>query len=381
MTPQYTVNPSFFTSRTLRGCILGITFFAFFSGFAQTLFGVDLERLHIFMFNLTSGGFILICFTENREFPSLKSFLFLGFSIIFSVFAFLEMYPAAIAASIILFLIVEIIRIRTFGFFPAGFFSLQEDISRKFHMASLLCLSISLALSSVVILNNEYFHWIILKKLTLNVFFLGFSFPVSLITMSIVFYFIRRPDSFIMVFIENFFFWIINLGVIIFFLFILLQLGIPEFIAAMVLALSVIMVFLFFSIYGIDTQQKSFLISGIFFLLSTAITGVLYILIKKVPFLYTAYGRDLLGMHANLSLYGWNLSGLLVIIRWNDFPLRLNSKKLIIFHWITIGILTSAGRGSAVWAAAAIISFLFFLAIFLTGKNRFMHNRDSFLCK
>jgi hypothetical protein len=177
-----------------------------------------------------------------------------------------------------------------------------------------------------------------------------------------------------MVLIENFFFWIINLGVIIFFLFILLQLGIPEFIAAMVLALSVIMVFLFFSIYGIDTQQKSFLISGIFFLLSTAITGVLYILIKKVPFLYAAYGRDLLGMHANLSLYGWNLSGLLVIIRWNDFPLRLNSKKLIIFHWITIGILTSAGRGSAVWAAAAIISFLFFLAIFLTGKNRFMHN-------
>ena len=90
---------------------------------------------------------------------------------------FLEMYIPAMAASVILALIVESIRMKKFSVFPWGFVRKNEPVSAKFHQASLLCLSLGLLISTAVILNNQYMHWIYLPKLTLNVFFLGFSFP------------------------------------------------------------------------------------------------------------------------------------------------------------------------------------------------------------
>ncbi len=356
------IHLSLFKNPVIRLVFFATMTTAFIFGYLDHLVPGDFERLHIFLFNLTTGGTIILYFTENRPIPGWKPVIFFFGSIVYAILAFLEFYLAAAILSLPLAVIVELIRIRTFSFIPADFFRNQVDVARKFHQASLLCLSLALVISSVVIINNTHTHWFYFEKLRLNVFFLGFSFPVSLITLSIIFTFISKSSSRLYMEIQDLFFWLINLGVLLFFLFIIYEWMIPETMAALTLFLTVAGVLYFFFHNGLTIQQNLILKSGAFFLLSTAITGVLYIIIKVLPGDYYQSGETILTIHSYLSLYGWNLSGLMVIIRWNDFPLKLNTKWFIAFHWITILILPPLAQGSILFAVISTASYMILLA-------------------
>jgi len=144
-------------------------------------------------------------------------------------------------------------------------------------------------------------------------------------------------------FLKNALFWTINLGVIIFFLFILYESYILELIISLILFLSVAMVFIMYYQLGFKEQRKLFLSSGIGFLNLTAITGVVYILLYFTKYNTPENLKFIKDLHRIVSLYGWNLTGLLVILRFRDFPIRLNSYRVIVLHWLTVAILIPAG--------------------------------------
>ena len=364
MRTETTVNQSFFTSPVLRMFILSLMVIAFMFGFADQVWEKNFERLHVFFFNLCAGGFTIIYHTENEERPSLLAYLFLLLSMVYAATAFLEQYVVAAIISFTLGIIVEIVRIKHFSFIPRDLIPLKISVVDKFHHASVLCLSLGLFIATFVLLNTTALHWIENKNLTLNVFFLGYSFPVSLITMSVMFSFIRRDIGPNLRLLKQLFFWTINLGVITFFLVILYEMETAKFIIGNILFLAVIMMFLFFLFLGIKVQQKYFLLSGMIFLVFTGITGVGYILLADYPGYYEQYSRLLLSCHAYLSLYGWGLSGLLILIRWNDFPLKLNSMKIIGFQWFVVAISAPLGETNMMLAIISSIAFCLFLHFF-----------------
>ncbi|RLC11612.1 MAG: hypothetical protein DRI57_18680 [Deltaproteobacteria bacterium] len=348
-------------------------FFGFLHLFVPDGKTYNFERLHIFLFNLCSGGTIILYFTENRKKPSPKVILFCLLAVSYAVLAFMKSYIPAMLISLALVCIVEMIRIRRFSFFPADFFRSSVLVSEKFHQASLLCLSMGLMLSCLVIWNNEYLKIVSFPKLKLDTFFLGFSFPLSLITMSLMFSFMKDDYRDITDLLKNVGFWAINMGVIIFFLFILFEKLVLQLAVTSVLFMTVIMIFYLFVNLGVQTQQKSFLISGMVFLLFTAITGILYIILEFFPEYYTQdISRFLLKLHSFASLYGWNLSGLAVICRYEDFPIRLHSNGVILFHWVTVLILAPLGIYFRPFAVCTIICYTVFLYIIFSsqGTNR-----------
>ena len=347
--------------------------FALFFGFLHLFIPggtvYDFERLHIFLFNLCSGGTILYYYTENREKPTKKNILFTLLSLSFAVFAFLKIYIPAMLIALVLAALVESVRISKFSIFPIGFFKPAVPVSEKFHQASLLCLSIGLVISCMVILNNEFFKVISLSNQTLNTFFLGFSFPISLITMAVMFSFIREEIGRLYEFLKVLGFWTINLGVVIFFIFILFEKLAFQLVITLILFMAVVMIFYMFYRFGSGNQQKNFLTSGMFFLLITAITGILYIFFEFSP----EYSRDklkfLLKLHAFASLYGWNLSGLAVICRNRDFPIKLNSRGIILAHWVTVMILAPLGYYFLPLAVCALIGYTIILYFILFSKG------------
>jgi hypothetical protein len=363
------INKKFFLDRRLRFVILALMVIAFMFGFADQVWDRNFERLHIFLFNLCAGGFIILYHTENTPAPSGRCYLFLALSLLYAILAFFQMYYTAAAVSFVLGLLVETIRLRAFSLIPAELFDSKVSVVDKFHHASLLCLSLSLFIATFVLLNSSLLHWLPYKNLTLNVFFLGYSFPVSLITMSVMFSFIRRDISPGLRQVKQAFFWTVNLGVIIFFLFIIFEMQIAKFAIATILFVTVVLIFSFFLLLGTNVQQKYFLLSGMFFLVFTGITGIFYIELNNYPQLYKSWGRLLLTSHAYLSLYGWSLSGLLILMRWNDFPLRLNSWAVIFFHWLVITILAPLGKTNLIFGIAALISFCLFLHLFFAEKE------------
>lgn len=363
------IHEHFFLNKPLRILVLGLMVAAFMFGFADQIWDRNFERLHIFLFNLCAGGFIIVYHTENNEKPSLLSYLFMVLSLIYAFSAFLEQYVVAALCSLALGFVVEIIRIRTFSLFPRDLFNPRISVVDKFHHASVLCLSLSLFIATFVLLNSTALYWIHNKNLTLNVFFLGFSFPVSLITMSVMFSFIRRDIDYRLRVLKQLFFWVINLGVIIFFLFIIFEWKIAEIIISTLLFLTVFAIFAFFLFLGNKVQQKHFLLSGMIFLVCTGITGIQYIFMMGNPDYYNTWGTLLLSCHAYLSLYGWGLSGLLILIRWNDFPLKLNSIKVILVHWLVIAVIAPLGETNLVFAVTASVSFCLFLHFFFEEKE------------
>lgn len=363
------INKQFFLDKRLRFSVLALMVIAFMFGFADQVWDKNFERLHIFLFNLCAGGFTILYHTENRAVPSFRCYLFLAFSLVYALSAFFQLYWVAAVISFLLGLLVESIRIRAFSFLPLELFDSKISVVDKFHHASVLCLSLGLFIATFVLLNETSLHWLSYKHLSLNVFFLGYSFPVSLITMSVMFSFIRRDISPSLRYVKQAFFWTINLGVIIFFLFIIFEMQIAKFVISNILFLTVILIFSFFLLLGVNMQQKHFLLSGMIFLVFTGISGVFYIELMNYPDLYAKWGRLLLTSHAYLSLYGWSLSGLLILIRWNDFPLTLNSWAIILFHWLVIGILAPLGKTNLIIAAAALISYCMFLHLYFAERS------------
>jgi hypothetical protein len=332
---------------------------------------LNFERLHIFLFNLCGGGTLLIYFTEDKKQLSTKGIAFLLLAICFAFFSFFKWYALTLVIPLFLAAIIESVRIQHFGSrLPKALFSPQESSSRKFHQSALLCLSLGLIISSLAILNGEYGHWFTLKKLTLDTFFLGFSFPLSLISMSVIFSLMKDEARSTTSMLKELSFWVINLGVIIFFLFILANWFIPQVVIASILFLAVSLVLYLYLRLGIRLQQKAFLTSGIFFLVITSITGILYILLAFSPNYDHQQALPLLRMHAFTALYGWNLSGLAVISRHGDFPIRLHSYKVILLHWFTVLILCPAGYYFPTVAIFAVLSYGWLLSILLFSHGQ-----------
>ncbi|NOY68750.1 MAG: hypothetical protein GXP53_04565 [Deltaproteobacteria bacterium] len=355
-------------SNTFKSVIMVLMTTALAFGFINRYVPLDtynFERLHVFLFNLCSGGTLILFFTQRNSRPSCRVVLFFTLSLCYALFAFLNLYIPVLFISAILAVIVESIRISRFSFFPSDFFKANVPVSQKFHQASLLCLSMGLVISSLVIVNNVYMHWITnMPKLALDTFFLGFSFPLSLITLSLIFSFMTDHPSNLVVW-KNLAFWAVNLGVIIFFLFIIFEMPMAQVAVTMILFSAVLLV-LFLAVKLVSRlQQKNFLISGIAFLVITAITGIMYIVFEMMPGYNHENLKWLLTLHAFASLYGWNLCGLSIVCRYNDFPIRLHSKYVIIFHWVIVIILAPLGYWLPAAAVAAVISYCILLYVIL----------------
>ncbi|WP_027358886.1 hypothetical protein [Desulforegula conservatrix] len=354
-----------------KAFFLVIMTIALFCGFLPQFMTVQIpynfERLHVFLFNLCSGGSIILYYTIGKKRITAPVVFFIIISIIYAFFAFFNLYIPAMVCSFILASIVASIRIRRFGFIP-GFFKKDVSVSEKFHQASMLCLSLGLVISTLVIINNEYLYLISMKKLVIDTFFLGFSFPLSLITMSLMFALIPEHLHIESHSLKEAGFWAINLGVIIFFLFILFEKMVAQLLISGMLFIAVIVIFFLYMRDGKAIQQKNFLTSGMFFLVMTAITGIAYIVLEFYPNRDPQIMKFLLKLHTFTSLYGWNLSGLSVIIRYNDFPIQLHSRRLIAFHWFTVLITAPIGAFSKEFAIAATISYAFILyRVFFSG--------------
>lgn len=358
------------TSLKLFFATLMITALCFgYAGIYFPLDGFDFERLHIFLFNLCTGGTILLLFTEDNGGLSRRTGSFLALSLVYALSAFLEVYPITIFLSLVLAAIVESIRIERFSFFPGAFFSRTWSVSGNFHQASLLCLSIGLVFSSLVIVNNEYLHLIYMEKLVLNTFFLGFSFPISLISLSVIFSMIQTGKDSAVKIAAIVCFWTINMGVIIFFVFILFERFYPQIAVTMALFVAVAMVLLLYLKFGQRIQQKHFLSSGIGFLLVTAVTGIVYIFIQMAPGYDSEKSKWLLRLHTFASLYGWNLCGLAVICRFRDFPIILNSRLVIAVLWLTALALAPLGTFYPGVAVLAVLGYLFIVWSLFFSRN------------
>lgn len=329
---------------------------------------LNFERLHIFLFNLCSGGTLLVYFTEDRKDKtlSIRGKFFFGLSLAFAFSAFFHWYAITLVIPVILALIIESVRIDRFGsLLPVGLFSVRESVSRKFHQASLLCLSLGLLISSPVILNDVYTHWITLEKLKLDTFFLGFSFPLSLISMSVIFALMKEERILLISSLKESVFWTINLGVIIFFMFILAQVYLPQVAISITLFCTVALILYLYWHEGIRLQQKTFLTSGILFLLCTSITGIIYIFLAFSDSYSPERAQPLLRLHSFTALYGWNLSGLAVISRHGDFPIKLHSQKVIFLHWATVAVLCPLGYFFPAFSFAAVLSYAWLLQMLL----------------
>jgi hypothetical protein len=295
--------------------------------------------------------------------------LFYVLSFIYAFFAFFEIYPPAIAISFVLFAIVESVRNSKFSFFPFDFFTLKVPSANKFHHASLLCLSIGLLISVFAIVNNQYGKWVDFEKLTLNTFFLGFSFPVSLISLSVMFSTMHRARDTFFRYLKVTSFWTITLGVVVFFGFILFEAIFLELAISLILFIAVSAVLYMYIKLGIKEQQKAFLTSGIVFLLITSVSGVVYIMIYAFNYSDPFYTKVVIIYHRFLALYGWNISGLAVICRVKDFPIMLHSGRIITLHWIIVAILAPVGFFIPWVAVVAVISYAVFLFAMFFSKG------------
>lgn len=356
--------------RSLRTLFLLTMTIALGFGFMHLILpNINFERLHIFLFNLCSGGTIILYFTEKQKQITKNVILFYLLSVCYALTAFFEIYTASIVIAVILALIVERVRIRAFSFFPYDFFTMRVPVASKFHQASLLCLSLALLFSAFAVLNHQYIHLLPFRKLQLNTFFLGFSFPVSLITLSVMFSMMHKSKTFLKRFLKVTCFWVINLGVIVFFGFILFESLTLELVISLILFIAVTTVLYLYITLGLEEQQKNFLTSGILFLVLTAVSGIIYITLyftENAP----DYQKELvLNFHRIVSLYGWNLSGLAVITRFYDFPIKLHSGYIITLHWVTVCLLVPLGYYNLWFAIASLIVFFIFLCFLFFSKG------------
>jgi hypothetical protein len=333
------------------------------------------QRLHIFLFNLVCGGVLLLHFTLAKQRVSWREWLYLVVALTFSVMAFLNQYLVAALLAIGLSILVESVRVEAFSAFPIDLFQTKIPLYRRFHHAALLCLSLGLLISAGVIFDNLYFHLLKLPLLLLDDFFLGYSFPLSLITFSIIFSLTRGDTRKWVQVARESSFWIVTVGVIIFFVIILLGLVVAEIAISTLLLLDVVLIFYLFRLDLADRREPGgFLTSGMLFLVLTGITGVLLVLWGVVSPGDSRGWELLLQTHAYLSLYGWNLAGFTVIVHQHDFPLRLNDLVIILLHWVTIILLAPMGSFHLIFALVAIPAFITLTGLILfsppSGKNQ-----------
>jgi hypothetical protein len=315
------------------------------------------------------GGTVLLYFTQGRRKITWQVLVFLIGSLAFSIAAFLNLYTPASILCFILAFVVETVRVGKFSFFPNEFFDHSAQLSDKFHQAALLCLSLGLLICAGVMIDTQYIHLIHNPYLILDDFFLGFSFPISLATFAVIFSMTRDTHRTLLPFLGIASFWIVTVGVIIFFVLIILAILIAEFITSTVLLLDVLLLYYLFRVgtWG-QAEERRFLTSGMVFLITTGITGVLLVLWVALAPTDQQGHSFLLQTHAYLSLYGWNLVGLTAIIHSIDFPPSLNKLSIILLHWITVALLAPLGSEFPILAIIAIALFAFLTRVLLFSQ-------------
>ena len=220
------------------------------------------QRLHIFLFNLVSAGAILLYFTEERLKLTWRGWIYLLASFVFSIAAFLNRYMLAALLAVLLAVIVEAIRIKRFAFLPVEFFTRSVPLTRKFHHAAVLCLSLGLLICAGVMIDNQYLHLLNLSYLILDDFFLGFSFPISLATFAVMFSIAPDDPRSLISALREASFWIITIGVIVFFVFIILGILVAEIVIAAVLLLDVLLIYYLFRLDLRDRGEPAELLTS-----------------------------------------------------------------------------------------------------------------------
>jgi len=347
-------------NRPTRIFIATIIIIAFLFGYLHHLdlkIILDFHRLHIFLFNLCTGGSVILFYADDTGEISPRVKTYFVISMLYALSTSLALYPATLLLSIPLLYLTEATRIRRFSFFPKQFFD-DSSLSDKFLQASLCCLSLAIIGAACVVTNNIYLQLIHLEKLNLNVFFLGYSFPVSLLTISIVFKSLKTEYNKTINSIGLLLFWTITVGVIVFFIFILMELLIAEIVMASTLVCAVSGLLLLFYHNDQDSPHRALLLSAMTFLFFTGVTGLLYIL--KYEFaVFEQSHKYLLTLHGKISLYGWNLIGIFLAIRWKDKVIPSQSKLIIPMHWIAIVCFAPLGHSYASAAIVAVLMFTF----------------------
>lgn len=351
--------------------VLGLTMslalaFGFLHVFVPRV-GLDFDRLHIFLFNLCSGGSVLLYFAHGERRVPPVVYAYFSLTLVYATSAFLEIYWGTLVLSIPLVAIVESVRVRKFSFFPRDFFR-PGSISAKFLHAALLCLSIAIVVASIVMLNSEYVHAFSLRKLTLNVFFLGYSFPISLMTFSVIFSFMKPPASRADRVLRELSFWTITLGVTAFFGFIIFELVALEIVISNALLAAVIITFVIVRRDTPDVQQRLVLTSGMLFLIVTGITGVFYLFESFVP-TERGFYEFLLVVHGTVSLYGWNLSGLFIVVRANSYPIFKRPASFVLLHWLSVFVLTPLGKYHGPIALLALAAYVVLVGSFFFTRS------------
>jgi hypothetical protein len=90
---------------------------------------------------------------------------------------------------------------------------------------------------------------------------------------------------------------------------------------------------------------------------------------------YGQAGLILLTAHSYISLYGWNLSGMLAIARKGDFPLKADIRKVIFLHWVVI-FTAIPGRFLIGFSVISLAAFVMLLVYFLKvdgGKMKYIN--------
>jgi hypothetical protein len=315
------------------------------------------------------GGTVLLYFTQDRQKLAWQVLVFLIGSLAFSIAAFLNLYLVASIFCIMLAFVVETVRVRIFSFFPVEFFDNSVPLSRKFHHAALLCLSLGLLICAGVMIDTQYVHLLNDPYLILDDFFLGFSFPISLATFAVMFSITQDTHRPLLPILGVASFWIVTVGVIVFFVLIILAILIAEFITSAVLLLDVLLLYYLFRVgtWG-QAEETRFLTSGMVFLITTGITGVLLVLWSALAPNDIQGHSFLLQTHAYLSLYGWNLVGLTAIIHLIDFPKKLNRMSIVLLHWVTVALLAPLGSEFPVLAIIAIALFVLLTRVLLFSQ-------------
>jgi hypothetical protein len=339
-------------------------------------------RLHIFLFNLVCGGALALYLAQRRSAPSREAKLYFVLGAGYALCGALDRHLLTLALSAPLLAVVEAVRSRRFASTPWELLRRRARIADRFTHASLLCLSLGIVVADLVILNQQRWHLVMSDKLTLDVFFLGYSFPVSLATMAVLFHYLgsggtlaswqdraegtdgpapggRRRRS-----TPEMTFWGVNLGVMVFFLLIVLHWLLAEIAVATALFLMVSWLTVVFWRLAPPTPAKAWLGSGLGFLVCTGVTGVLYLLRDALAL----PGRFVLGQHAFVSLWGWNLVGLVAIARRGRPAIRATHPLLIGGHWLTVLVLAPLGKTSPWLAVAALPAALVVLGVTLLGR-------------
>lgn len=343
--------------------------FGFLPAFGFSPQSHPVSVLHVFLFNLTSGGMLLTIHVRGKKSPDLFELVFLVGGLVFAAGAYFNLPLVNIVSALVLGLMVEALRWRKFSWFPSEFFR-PAPVSRKFEQAALLCLSLGLFICAAAVLNNEYLHLIHADKLGLHVFFLGFSFPISLITYALIFERAETSGRPRRRGIEEFCFWGLNLGVIIFFIFIVAGIYPMQLLMALTLFATVWLTMYVHVKSGERGPEWSFLFSALWFLVIGSTTGIFYIIVSWKSASYTP--GYLLSLHSAANLFGWNLTWMMLTVRKGEFPLKAGLKIMVPLHWAFVLLIPLARVNpyGAILAFALLVPLLYldFFSLSLAGR-------------